>query len=54
VHRDQPVIGDGLTIRMEPYRQEGFVTKLQLQEFVGLGYQFPTALVRRAGVLPKA
>ena len=54
VHRDQPVIGDALTIRMEPFRQEGFVTKLQLQEFVGLGYQFPTALVRRAGVLPKA
>ena len=54
VHRDQPVIGDALTIRMEPFRQEGFVTKLQLQEFVGLGYQFPSALVRRAGVLPKA
>lgn len=54
VHRDTPVIGDALTLKMEPYRQEGFVTKLQLQEFVGLGYQFPASVVRRPGVLPAA
>lgn len=52
VHRDIPVIGDALSLRIEPFRQAGFVDNLQLQEFVGLGYQFPDALVRRAGIRP--
>lgn len=53
VHRDIPVIGDALSIRIEPYRRENFIDVLQLQEFVGLGYQWPDAIVRRSGVLPK-
>ena len=53
VHLDIPVIGDALSIRIEPYRAENFITKLQLQEFVGLGYQFKEALVRRPGVRPR-
>jgi hypothetical protein len=53
VHRDIPVIGDAVTLRIEPYRRENFVDVLQLQEFVGLGYQWPEAIVRRPGVLPK-
>ncbi|RYM40745.1 phage major capsid protein [Meiothermus sp. PNK-Is4] len=53
VHRDIPVIGDALSIRIEPYRRENFINVLQLQEFVGLGYQWPDAIVRRSGVLPK-
>jgi HK97 family phage major capsid protein len=52
LHREQPVIGDALTIRIEPYRRSGFQTLIQLQEFVGLGYQWPEAIVRRSGVLP--
>jgi hypothetical protein len=52
VHREQPVIGDALTIRIEPYRKPGFQTLIQLQEFVGLGYQWPEAIVRRVGILP--
>lgn len=54
VHRDIPVIGDALQIRIEPYRLQAFQTALQLQEWVGLGYQWPDAIVRRPGVLPKA
>jgi HK97 family phage major capsid protein len=54
VNRDIPVIGDALQIRIEPYRLQGFQTALQLQEWVGLGYQWPDAIVRRPGVLPKA
>ena len=50
VHLDIPVIGDALSIRIEPYRAENFITKLQLQEFVGLGYQFKEAVARRPGV----
>jgi hypothetical protein len=53
VHKDIPVVGDAVSLRIEPYRMEGFVDKLQLQQFVGLGYQFPEAIVRRAGILPK-
>ncbi|GIV82206.1 MAG: hypothetical protein KatS3mg051_1560 [Anaerolineae bacterium] len=53
VHRDIPVIGDALQIRIEPYRRENFMDVLQLQEFVGLGYQWPDAIVRRSGVRPK-
>lgn len=53
VHRDIPVIGDALSIRIEPYRRENFIDVLQLQGFVGLGYQWPDAIVRRSGVLPK-
>jgi len=53
VHRDIPVIGDALSIRIEPYRRENFIDVLQLQEFVGLGYQWPNAIVRRAGVRPR-
>lgn len=52
VHRDIPVIGDALAIRIEPYRRENFIDVLQLQEFVGLGYQWPDAVVRRSGVRP--
>ena len=54
VHLDIPVIGDALSIRIEPYRAENFITKLQLQEFVGLGYQFKEAIARRPGVRPRA
>jgi hypothetical protein len=54
VHRDIPVIGDALSIRIEPYRRENFIDVLQLQEFVGLGYQWADAIVRRSGVRPKA
>ncbi len=54
VHRDIPVIGDALSIRIEPHRAEDFITKLQLQAWVGLGYQWPTAIVKRVGVLAKA
>lgn len=54
VHRDIPVIGDALQLRIEPYRRENFMDVLQLQEFVGLGYQWPDAIVRRSGVRPKA
>jgi len=54
VHRDIPVIGDALSIRMEPYRLRAFQTALQLQEYVGLGYQWPDAIVRRPGVLAAA
>lgn len=54
VHRDIPVIGDALTIRIEPHRAEDFITKLQLQAWVGLGYQWPEAVVKRVGVLAKA
>src|SRR5690606_37826447 len=50
VHRDIPVIGDALTLRIEPIRVENFITKLQLQAWVGLGYQWPEAIVKRAGV----
>lgn len=53
VHRDIPVIGDALSIRIEPYRRENFMDVLQLQEFVGLGYQWPDAIVRRSGVRPR-
>lgn len=53
VHRDIPVIGDALQIRIEPYRRENFQDVLQLQEFVGLGYQWPDAIVRRSGVRPR-
>jgi hypothetical protein len=52
VHRDMPVIGDGLTIRIEPYRDPNFLTRLQVQQWVGLGYQFTDAIVRRVGVRP--
>ena len=54
VHRDIPVIGDALSIRIEPFRDRRFVTELQVQEYVGLGYQFPEAIVRRDGVQPRA
>lgn len=54
VHRDIPVIGDALTIRIEPFRAENFITKLQLQQWVGLGYQWSDAIVKRVGVLAKA
>ncbi len=54
VHRDIPVIGDGLTIRIRPYQMPDFVQRLEVQEFVGLGYQWPDAIVRRAGIRPKA
>lgn len=54
VHRDIPVIGDALQLRIEPYRRENFMDVLQLQEFVGLGYQWADAIVRRSGVRPKA
>jgi len=53
VHRDIPVIGDALTIRIEPYRRENFIDVLQLQAWVGLGYQFPAGVVRRVGVRPR-
>ena len=53
VHKDVPVIGDALTLRIEPYREKGFIDTLQLQEFVGLGYQFPQGIARRAGVRPR-
>lgn len=53
VHRDIPVIGDALQIRIEPFRRENFIDVLQLQEFVGLGYQWPDAIVRRSGVRPR-
>jgi hypothetical protein len=53
VHRDIPVIGDGLTIRLEPLRMPNFITRIQIQEFVGLGYQWPDAIVKRSGVLPR-
>lgn len=53
VHRDIPVIGDALSLKIEPYRRENFIDVLQLQEFVGLGYQWPEGVVRRAGVRPK-
>lgn len=54
VHRDFIAIGDGLTIRIEPIRLPNFVTAIQLQEFVGLGYEWPTAVVRHAGIQKKA
>lgn len=54
VHRDIPVIGDALSLRIEPIRVENFITKLQLQAWVGLGYQWPEAIVKRDGVLAKA
>ena len=53
VHRDIPALGDALSIRIEPYRLPNFGTRLQLQEFVGLGYQFVEAIVRRGGVRPR-
>lgn len=54
VHRDFVAIGDGLTIRIEPIRLPNFVTAIQLQEFVGLGYEWPTSVVRYAGMKAKA
>lgn len=53
VHRDIPVIGDALQIRIEPHRREDFVDVLQLQSFIGLGYQWADAIVRRVGVRPR-
>lgn len=52
--RTNVAIGDALSIKIEPYRAENFVTKLQIQEFVGLGYQFLDAIVRRPGVRPRS
>jgi len=54
VNRDVLAIGDAGTLRIEPIRQPGFKTLLQLQEWVGLGYSaWKTAIVRATGVLPK-
>lgn len=54
VHRDTVAIGDGLTVRIEPHRIQDFQTLVQLQEFVGLGYEWPEAVVRFSGLRPKA
>lgn len=54
VHRDFIAIGDGLTMRIEPIREKNFVTRIQLQEFVGLGYEWPVSVVRYSGIAPKA
>lgn len=54
VHRPSVSIGDGLTLRIEVHRQPGFKSRIELQEFVGLGYEWPTSLVRYAGIGPKA
>lgn len=54
VHRDFVSIGDGLTLRIEAHRQPGFVSRIELQEFVGLGYEWPTAIVRHQGIQAKA
>ncbi|GEM47208.1 hypothetical protein [Deinococcus cellulosilyticus] len=50
IHQDIPMIGDAVQLRMEVVRERGFKSILQLQEYVGLGYQFPSAIVRRRGV----
>lgn len=52
--RNIPAIGDALSIKIEPFRAENFITKLQIQEFVGLGYQWKEAVTRRAGVRPRS
>lgn len=53
VHRDFLAIGDGLSMRIEPIRLPNFVTRIQLQEFVGLGYEWPTSVVRYSGIAEK-
>lgn len=54
VYRPALAIGDGLTLRIETHRQPGFLTRIELQEFVGLGYEWPTAVVRHTAIGPKA
>lgn len=54
VFRPVIAIGDGLTVRIEPHRVPNFQTLIQLQEFVGLGYEWPEAVVRFSGLRPKA
>lgn len=54
VNRDFVSIGDGLTLRIEVHRQPGFASRIELQEFVGLGYEWPTAVVRHQGIQAKA
>lgn len=54
VHRDMLSIGDGLTMRIEPIRERNFITRIQLQEFVGLGYEWPVSVVRYSGMKAKA
>jgi hypothetical protein len=53
VNKRVPIIGDALKVRMEPYRRENFLTAIQLQSFVGLGWNLPEAIVAAPGILPK-
>ena len=53
-HADTIAIGDGLTIRIEPHRLPNFQTLIQIQQFVGLGYAFPTSVVRFSNITAKA
>ncbi|WP_293180361.1 phage major capsid protein [Oceanithermus sp.] len=55
VNRRILALGDGSTLRIEPLREKGFTTLLQMQEWVGLGYAaWKAAIVRATGLLPKA
>lgn len=54
VHRDLIAIGDGLTVRIESHRQPGFQNRIELQEFVGLGYEWADSVVRHSGIQVKA
>lgn len=51
VHRDALAVNSDPMIKLEPYRKEGFRTRLQIMSYTGLGYRFSEAIVRRAGVL---
>ena len=51
VYRPILTIGDGLAVRIEPWRDKGFMTLIQLEEWVGFAASWPEAVVRRPGFL---
>jgi hypothetical protein len=51
-HRDALAVNSDPMLKLEPYRQAGFRTRLQIMSYTGLGYRFVDAIVRRVGVRP--